>query len=117
MYSNSFKKKHEKVLSNLASSFNSVAQSIRQPTTLMLKSNATPTTNTTNRMNSLNLLINKRKNFLKSDQITLDRSVTMNEHSIPKTFKRNLTFENLNLLCPIALHYRIGFERHESGYS
>lgn len=110
MYSAAFKKKHEQVLHNLANSFNSLAnnrQPWQDPTVLMLKSNQTPTTNTTQRMTNLNYLINKRKNFLKTDQITMEKSATSTN------LKRSLSFENLNMLCPASLHFKIGFDRHE----
>lgn len=111
MYSNAFKKKHEQVLSNLASSFSTVSQNWQQdPTLIMLKSNQTPTTNTIQRMNNINFLINKSRNHLKSDQITMNTNTMMMPH-----MKRSLSFENFNMLCPVSLHFRIGFDKHDIG--
>ncbi len=123
VYSTKLKKKHEKVLSQLVGPLNTTTTTSqsgmqRNNTILMFKSNPTPTTNTTQRMHTLNDLINKRKNFLKSDQITMFNNTTIthrSDQSDDAYLKRNLTFENLNMLCPVSLHYKIGFDRHDIG--
>ena len=115
IHSTKLKKSHEKVISNLVGGTAPTNTIQRNPTIIMFKSNATPTTNTTQRMNTLNDLINKRKNYLKTDQITmLNLTTQRSDQSIDDIhLKRSLSIENLNMLCPVSLHYRIGFDRHD----